>query len=645
MKRLAIIVALLLSFSAYSQRKVALIIAIAEYKYSQRWKGLATDNDVKYMKAALMLNGFSEKDIDTLKNKAATKAAILKALDDLYAKVQAGDIVVFQFSGHGQQIYDNNGDETDGYDEAMIPYDADGIYSIDYKGDKHLRDDELGDKLNKIRAKIGATGSLVAIIDACHSGTATRGTEIPHRGSPTPFIKPGYVPQIKIGFASNQEEFFNSKEMGNMICFFASAPNQVNYEAKDLNGQRVGSLTYGLAKGLSELRSGSNYQMLFEKVKAFVQANCGTQIPTVEGNIEQEIFGGKYIPMKEIVSIQNWVNDSTFYMSVGLLNNVSRGAKFKVYALNDVEETTPMAEGYVTAAGSFQSIGIINKKLVKGEAYRVKVDETNYGDFAASLLIRKDNNKQHQVIASQIQQFIAPYQYLSISDSPDFVLAFSTKGGDTLKLIDRTDSVRWYATYKKGDTLSHEALKAMLDNIKTNMRVNYMKNLPDGGSFTQQVTIEVIINQKVELGLDRAVKPKDVFQFKITNNSPYDLYYTLVDIMPTDEVDVLFPYGTRAPGDFIVAANSAPVMTEEIEIEDKPGKEYFKFIFTKTPIDLRNVFSRKRTRSVGGLRSVENVFDDMFKDSNDEQGTRAIIKNVKVDEVGVITRTFTITRG
>jgi hypothetical protein len=33
-------------------------------------------------------------------------------------------LYIFNSSGHGQQIQDDNGDELDGYDEALIPYDA-----------------------------------------------------------------------------------------------------------------------------------------------------------------------------------------------------------------------------------------------------------------------------------------------------------------------------------------------------------------------------------------------------------------------------------------------------------------------------------------------------------------------------------------
>ena len=64
----------------------------------------------------------------------------------------------------------------DGFDEALVPYDASSFYTKDkYKGENHLIDDELGQLLHRLRQKVGNTGDIIVTIDACHSGTATRG--------------------------------------------------------------------------------------------------------------------------------------------------------------------------------------------------------------------------------------------------------------------------------------------------------------------------------------------------------------------------------------------------------------------------------------------------------------------------------------
>ena len=52
---------------------------------------------------------------------------------------------------------DDNGDEEDGLDESLVLYDA-GYWYIPgkYEGENHLRDDELGMWINKLRKKQAA---------------------------------------------------------------------------------------------------------------------------------------------------------------------------------------------------------------------------------------------------------------------------------------------------------------------------------------------------------------------------------------------------------------------------------------------------------------------------------------------------------
>ena len=49
-----------------------------------------------------------------------TGTNIKKALTRLITTAQAGDILVFHFSGHGMQLPDKSGDEADGKDEAIV---------------------------------------------------------------------------------------------------------------------------------------------------------------------------------------------------------------------------------------------------------------------------------------------------------------------------------------------------------------------------------------------------------------------------------------------------------------------------------------------------------------------------------------------
>ncbi len=115
MRNLFFIAALLLtSFkgSAQEPNKVALIVAISKYPVSSGWGKLSSSNDIKLIKDALLRQGFKEQNITVVTDKQATYAGISSAFDKyLIEKVKPGDIAVFHFSGHGQQIEDDNGDE------------------------------------------------------------------------------------------------------------------------------------------------------------------------------------------------------------------------------------------------------------------------------------------------------------------------------------------------------------------------------------------------------------------------------------------------------------------------------------------------------------------------------------------------------
>lgn len=155
-------------------KKFALTVGIGEYPIDSGWDVINSTNDSRLMKS--LLQDFSYDRIFVLNDKDATKKNILDRFQKIYDLVSNGDHILLHFSCHGQQVVDRNGDEDDGLDEALIPYDArfwfeEGIY----EGENHLIDDEIGAWIDKYRKKLGSTGQIIVLLDACHSGTANRG--------------------------------------------------------------------------------------------------------------------------------------------------------------------------------------------------------------------------------------------------------------------------------------------------------------------------------------------------------------------------------------------------------------------------------------------------------------------------------------
>jgi len=101
-------------------------------------------------------------DVKMLVNAAATRQGVLDALRSLIESAQPGDMLVFQYSGHGTQVEDLNGDETDRYDEALVP--------VDYHTGALLLDDDLADVYRTLPNGV----VLTLFMDCCHSGTNSR---------------------------------------------------------------------------------------------------------------------------------------------------------------------------------------------------------------------------------------------------------------------------------------------------------------------------------------------------------------------------------------------------------------------------------------------------------------------------------------
>jgi metacaspase-1 len=138
--------------------KYALCIGINDYP------GTGSDlsgcvNDAHDWSQELTKRGF---DTELMLDAEATGDAMRDGIRRKLQAASSGDVVVITYSGHGTWVRDDNGDEPDGRDEALCPYDI--------AAHGPLLDDELYDLLCE-----RARGTRVVMIsDSCHSGTVAR---------------------------------------------------------------------------------------------------------------------------------------------------------------------------------------------------------------------------------------------------------------------------------------------------------------------------------------------------------------------------------------------------------------------------------------------------------------------------------------
>ena len=181
-----------------AQRKRAFMVGISHYDTAltgYQWNNINGVEDINLLSPILKKQGFY---LTTLLDEQATYQNINNQLSTFTNQTKKGDIVYLHFSAHGQPVEDINGDEEDGWDESIIPIDAYKNYKKGvYEGKKHLLDDQLNTYIKKLRTKIGTTGFLYVVIDACHAGTSSRANDETVRGTKVGFTYPRRNPIIK----------------------------------------------------------------------------------------------------------------------------------------------------------------------------------------------------------------------------------------------------------------------------------------------------------------------------------------------------------------------------------------------------------------------------------------------------------------
>jgi len=214
----------------------ALLIGINRYQSEVIPNLQGTHNDVGMIRQILTSKfAFKSRNIVTLTDDAATRKGILSALERLLSATGPRDRVFIHYSGHGSQVQDINGDEADqdddGLDETLIPHDGRTVDIPD------ITDDELSEILDRFE-----TDKIVIVIDACHSGTATR--------SLTPLTR-SIVADKRVRLYEKGEKL-SSRILPLQERFVVLTAARAHEEAMDgpVDGRYMGFFTYALGTTL-----------------------------------------------------------------------------------------------------------------------------------------------------------------------------------------------------------------------------------------------------------------------------------------------------------------------------------------------------------------------------------------------------------
>ncbi len=269
---------------------VALLIGIGQYDPANGWESLSTKNDVDVMEKTLLKRGLISANIHKLTDQQATKTGIENALKMLIDTLQPGKQLVILYAGHARQLPDNNADETDGYDEAIVPYDAPPASQIQPNG--YLRDDELNQYLTRIRAALGPTGSVWLIFDSCHSQTLNRGQMAQRiRGGVAPMgspnkTRPRQARNVPLHSSDWYENPTVSTSLAPYVLFAATTDSGPNFETTDASGRSYGPLTRAIGEVWRVRVSSETYRSLFARVAVAMARYAPYQQPGLDGDAD-----------------------------------------------------------------------------------------------------------------------------------------------------------------------------------------------------------------------------------------------------------------------------------------------------------------------------------------------------------------------
>lgn len=257
--------------------KKALCIGINDYPGTQNDLSGCV-NDANDWAAELAKRGFT---ITQLLDGHATKANMTAMIGAAISGASSGDTVVITYSGHGTWVPDSSGDEPDGRDEGLCPWD------IGHAGP--LLDDEIRQLFDR-----RAHGVRVLLLsDSCHSGSVTRGDAADLApGMPRARYMPlqDWMVAGKLPATAKRPKTLvhGFKHSGGDLLLAGAEDSEYSWDTR-FHGRPNGAFTYYALKTLRE-DAPSNYDDWFKLISAYLPSSKLPQHPQIFGSVAARRF-------------------------------------------------------------------------------------------------------------------------------------------------------------------------------------------------------------------------------------------------------------------------------------------------------------------------------------------------------------------
>ena len=575
-----------------AQSRHAALIGVGAYPEDSGWEALSSANDLDLLAATLVDLGFGEENIRMLRDTQATKQGIQIFLgQDLFQRVKPGDLVYIHFSGHGQQAQDTNGDESDQLDECWVPYDSPLHYEAGvYEGERLYRDDELDLVLDALRQRLGPQGHLFLTVDACHSGTSTRGLGTA-RGTDVVMADQHWLTSRNRRQApqesGNAQWTIDQLSGGSpLVAFFSSSPQQLSRELLWPEGVKYGAFTYSLCKTLQTTDVVVDYQELFQALQRRLQSLALGQTPEGEGSLEEMLFAGQLTPPGAFFRTSGRTGD-TLTLTGGSLHNVHPGCQFALYpaATTDTASIASLARGTIVSSSALRSRLLLTAITAPDSLLRdAWAIQTSTVPPPIDLRLRVEISSAP--LRSRVDTFLAQWPMLD-RDSEGGRLILQEQSRDTVALLTFDDQELWRDRWTES---SARAFLKVLENYLQASTVRLLSYTDD--SLHGEVTFLVRGDSGWRPMASDTLRKGDKVRLQVRNTGSIGMYFAILDIQPDHQVNDIIPDSRTLATEYFIEPGGT-WKSSSFVVGEPFGLETLKLICTEQALQLGAVYNTR----------------------------------------------------
>lgn len=609
--------------SSTRSQRLALLVGISAYDQSGQqsglvpWPPLHAEPDLQRLTAALLHLGFAASDIVVLRDQAASRQNIRAAVrTHLIDKATPGSQIVFHFSGHGQQVADDNGDELDGLDETLVPSDA-RDQRAGAGAQTNIRDDEVGQWLRALQSRMRVAGKLQGSItvsfDSCFAGTMARGIwEERGRGWDPDLDGPRPLPQADA--AGRRSALSIAEADGDFVALSAARSNQTAKGSSD-----GGFFSKALAGALLRATRETTYRGLLDEIADEVEGKTHSQqCPQLEGQAEKLVLGG-IAPAGVLYQRVTGYDGQTLTLPIGELHLVSVGSLYAVHRAGNapLSPATLLAQARVVRVWPLHSelllvAGGVRTPLAAEELRGARAVELSHRYHDSELRLYKSGLQTLPGLMTQLQALAFLRWTGTTARDHDLELRVTA---DSLALI-RPEAREPVATWP----ISQVVLAEVIETLHAQWRWQRLHRLTGGNPALRVSLMLVPLATAAALpgqpprawpepvarwGNDLQLPVDSYFTMQLHNASDRDLYVTILELGPSGEIRSIFPSRHR-PGDRLIAQHSTvllPVDPYLYRVTPPYGRSILRVLATSEPVDFTGLVQRAYAERGGGHRA------------------------------------------